>query len=79
MTETWPLLFTRRWGLILALLVFALACSCEQPQRTRIGVVPKVISLVFWQSVHAGAVAAGREDDIDIEWNGPTTEVDFSR
>ncbi len=79
MIETWPLLFTRRWGLVPPLFVFALMFSCEQPHRTRIGVVPKAISLVFWQSVHAGAVAAGREENIDIEWNGPTTEVDFSR
>ncbi len=33
----------------------------------------------FWQSVHAGAVAAGREADVDIEWKGPPTETDFSR
>ena len=70
---------SRRWRPLLALLTLALTCSCEQPNKTRIGVVPKAISLVFWQSVHAGAVAAGREEDIDVDWNGPTTETDFSR
>ena len=70
---------SRRWRPLLALLTLALTCSCEQPHKTRIGVVPKAISLVFWQSVHAGAVAAGREEDIDVDWNGPTTETDFSR
>jgi len=81
MTERWTLPFPRcSWRPILTLLVFALVSSCQQqPHKTRIGVVPKAISLVFWQSVHAGAVAAGREENIDIEWNGPTTEVDFSR
>ena len=79
-SERWILLSRgRRCRSLLALLALALTCSCEQPRKTRIGVVPKAISLVFWQSVHAGAVAAGREENIDIEWNGPTTEIDFSR
>ena len=34
---------------------------------------------MFWQSVHAGAVAAGREYDIDIEWSGPAAETNFAR
>jgi ribose transport system substrate-binding protein len=33
---------------------------------------------MFWQSVHAGAVKASRETDVDIEWNGPATETDFN-
>ncbi len=53
--------------------------ACNRSDRTRIGVVPKAVAHVFWQSVHAGAVAAGREADVDIEWKGPPTETDFSR
>lgn len=41
--------------------------------------VPKAVAHIFWQSVHAGAVAAGREADVEIEWKGPPTETDFSR
>ncbi|MDA1313149.1 MAG: substrate-binding domain-containing protein [Acidobacteria bacterium] len=51
----------------------------EQNARKRIGVVPKAVAHVFWQTVHAGAVAAGREADVDIEWIGPPQETDFSR
>ena len=53
--------------------------ACNRSDRTRIGVVPKAVAHAFWQSVHAGAVAAGREADVDIEWKGPPTETDFSR
>jgi ribose transport system substrate-binding protein len=45
----------------------------------RIGVVPKATAHVFWQSVHAGAVAAGREAGAEIDWKGPAAETDFSR
>lgn len=41
--------------------------------------VPKAVAHIFWQSVHAGAVAAGREADVEIEWKGPPQETDFSR
>ncbi|HUG81375.1 MAG TPA: substrate-binding domain-containing protein [Bryobacterales bacterium] len=51
----------------------------EQNARKRIGVVPKAVAHVFWQTVHAGAVAAGREAGVDIEWIGPPQETDFSR
>ena len=61
--------------------VFSLCLSsCERsPGKRRIGVVPKAVAHVFWQSVHAGAVAAGREADVEIEWIGPAQETDFSR
>jgi ribose transport system substrate-binding protein len=35
-------------------------------------------SHVYWVSAHAGAVKAAREENIDIVWNGPATESDFS-
>ena len=53
--------------------------GCNRSTKKRIGVVPKAVAHVFWQSVHAGAVAAGREADVEIEWKGPPTETDFSR
>ncbi len=44
-----------------------------------IAVVPKAQAHIFWQAVHAGAVAAGREFNADIRWNGPASETEFSR
>ena len=60
-------------------LVVLVIGACNRSDRTRIGVVPKAVAHVCWKSVHAGAVAAGREADIDIEWRGPPAETDFSR
>ncbi len=63
------------------LLLFALLAGpgCRQRQRPVIAVVPKAQAHVFWQTVRAGAVAAGRELGVDIRWNGPASEIDFSR
>ena len=35
-------------------------------------------SHVYWVSAHAGALKAAREDNVDVIWNGPATESDFS-
>ena len=67
------------FSLVLLVVLALVTGACNRSDRTRIGVVPKAVAHVFWQSVHAGAVAAGREADIDIEWKGPPTETDFSR
>ena len=32
--------------------------------------IPKGRSHVFWKSVHAGAVKASREHNVEIAWNG---------
>ena len=69
----------RRTFLLALLLGLSLLASCNRSTKKRIGVVPKAVAHVFWQSVHAGAVAAGREADVEIEWKGPPTETDFSR
>ncbi len=70
-----------RKSFLVLLLILGLvgAGSCNRSTKKRIGVVPKAVAHVFWQSVHAGAVAAGREADIEIEWKGPPQETDFSR
>src|SRR5512135_2259385 len=64
-------------GLLLAFTL--LAPGCRRKDRPVIAVVPKSQSHVFWQTVHAGAVAAGRALGVDILWNGPASEIDFSR
>ncbi len=41
--------------------------------------MPKGTNHIFWQTVHAGAIKAGREYGLDIEWNAPALEIDASR
>jgi len=40
-------------------------------------VIPKGTTHEFWKSVHAGAVKASRELDVDIVWKGPLKEDDL--
>jgi ribose transport system substrate-binding protein len=44
-----------------------------------IGVVAKGANHIFWQSVHAGAIKAAREEGYQVQWNAPAIEVDASR
>jgi ribose transport system substrate-binding protein len=48
-----------------------------KPGRLRIAVIPKGTTHEFWKSVHAGAVKASRELDVDIVWKGPLKEDDL--
>ncbi len=41
-----------------------------------IGVIPKGMEHVFWQTVRAGAEAAGKETGATIEFKGPDSETD---
>ncbi len=43
----------------------------------RIAVVPKGTTHEFWKAVHAGAVKASREDNVEIVWKGPLKEDDL--
>lgn len=60
----------------------ATACSSPgggaspAPARTTIAVIPKGTTHAFWQSIHAGAIKASRELDVDIVWRGPLREDD---
>jgi ribose transport system substrate-binding protein len=49
----------------------------DGPARLRIAVVPKGTTHEFWKSVHAGAVKAARELDVDVVWKGPLREDDL--
>jgi ribose transport system substrate-binding protein len=54
------------------------ALSCNRSTAKRIAFVPKGRAHVFWQSVHAGAIAGMRENPgYEIIWNGPASETDF--
>lgn len=57
----------------------ALALSaCKRDSKRTIAVIPKGRAHLFWQSVHAGANKAAKEDNVEIIWNGPSTETDFN-
>jgi ribose transport system substrate-binding protein len=47
--------------------------------RPAIAVIPKGTTHIFWQSVHSGADAAGKEFGFEIFWNGPERETDRER
>jgi ribose transport system substrate-binding protein len=65
----------RRRLLLLAPLALA---SCRRGDKRVVGVIAQGRSHMFWQSVHAGAVAAGREHGLEISWNAPTAETDIA-
>jgi ribose transport system substrate-binding protein len=55
------------------------APAAEAPEahgRTTIAVIPKGTTHVFWRSVHAGALRAAHDLDVDILWQGPQREDD---
>jgi ribose transport system substrate-binding protein len=69
----------------LAALAVLAAAACSSPggggaspapSRITIAVIPKGTTHAFWQSIHAGAVKASRELDVDIIWRGPLREDD---
>lgn len=61
--------------LALALLVLG---ACNRRHRLTIAVIPKASADIFWQSVHAGAVKAGLDHNVDIVWDGPPNETDIA-
>src|ERR1044072_1956831 len=61
-------------------LVFAPSCNrgAGGGGKRTIAVIPKGVSHFFWQSVHAGAEAAGKETGVEIMWKGPAQETDYA-
>jgi ribose transport system substrate-binding protein len=68
---------TRLCGACAAILLVAVA-ACHRDTRRRVAVIPKGQAHLFWQSVHAGAVSAARENRVEIIWDGPASETDFT-
>jgi ribose transport system substrate-binding protein len=62
---------------VLLLALAAAACGNKSNGKLKIAVVPKGTTHEFWKSVHAGAVKASRELDIEILWKGPLKEDDL--
>ena len=64
---------------IMACLLFATACNRKGNGGKRtIAVIPKGVSHFFWQTVHSGAEAAAKETGVEITWNGPAQETDYT-
>ena len=53
--------------------------SCSRTHKRTIGVVSKGQAHEYWNSVHAGAEAAGQAAGVEILWNGPAQETDLTR
>ena len=66
--------------IVMAATLIAVACGggsgSNAPARPTIAVIPKGTSHQFWQSIHAGAVKAASEVNVDIAWRGPLREDD---
>jgi len=61
-----------------ALALLFVASSCQRENKTTIAVIPKGRAHQFWQTVHAGAAKAAAELNVDIVWNGPASETDYT-
>jgi ribose transport system substrate-binding protein len=62
---------------VVALSLLALS-ACNRDKKRTIAVIPKGNAHLFWQSVHAGAVSTSRETGVDIIWDGPASETDYT-
>ena len=67
-----------RWSFLLAG-AFALCAGCRGSHQKVIGVVPKATSHLFFVSIHAGVDQAARDFHVNVVWNGPQEETDFTR
>ncbi|MFN0119484.1 MAG: substrate-binding domain-containing protein [Blastocatellia bacterium] len=67
----------------LFIFIVMLSVSCNNaPESGKkeivIAVIPKGVAHFFWQSVKAGAEAAGKEAGVTIDWKGPANETDYA-
>jgi ribose transport system substrate-binding protein len=70
---------TRAWAAAAFLvLVSGFLPACNRNHQKIIAVIPKGNADIFWQTVHAGAIKAAREKNIELVWDGPANETDIS-
>ena len=62
-----------------AIALTLLLSSCQGGHQKTIAVIPKGTAHLFWISVKAGAMAAGKKLDVNILWNGPAQETEYDR
>src|SRR6266446_57277 len=70
---------SKPWLAIALLFALAFATSCQKRTKKLIGVVPKATSHLFFMSVHAGVRDAERDLNVEVLWNGPREETEYSR
>ena len=58
--------------------LFVFLLGCNRDHKKLIAVIPKGQSHLFWQSVRSGAAKAAQENNVDIVWNGPASEIDYT-
>src|SRR5919197_773354 len=63
---------------IISACLLVTTCGRRGGGKRVIAVIPKGVSHFFWQSVHAGAEAAAKESNVEIAWNGPAQETDYT-
>jgi ribose transport system substrate-binding protein len=63
---------------VVVLVALAIA-GCNQNRKKRIAVIPKGTSHEFWLAVREGALRAGKDLNVEILWNGPPLETEYSR
>jgi ribose transport system substrate-binding protein len=68
---------TLRTALLFVAIFFVVSCNRGGGGKTRIAVIPKGTTHEFWKAVHAGAIKASREINVDIVWKGPLEEDDL--
>lgn len=56
----------------------ALVAACNRERKVTLAVIPKGRAHLFWQSVHAGARSVASERGVEIIWNGPASETDYT-
>jgi len=67
-----------KFRIVLLFITLSLA-ACQHRTKKLIAVVPKATSHLFFVSVHAGVLAAERDLGVEVLWNGPQDETDYSR
>lgn len=63
-------------ALLICGLIIASVSLNAADKRLTIAVIPKGTTHEFWKTVHAGALKAAKELDVDIIWKGPLKEDD---
>ena len=63
---------------VAALVLLIAFAACQRQHKRVIAVIPKGRAHLFWQSVHGGAEKAGAETSVEILWNGPAMETDYT-
>ena len=66
-------------GRCLAVAIVLLLSSCSRSSTKTIAVIPKGNAHLFWLSVRAGAMAAGKKLGVNVVWNGPAQETEYDR